>query len=312
LVITKEQLKERMGYLGGSDAAAILGLSRWGTPLQVYMAKVFPNRDDSETKIGGKNEAARWGLLMEDVIAQAWMEDTGKKLYRVNETLIHPDYDFVRANIDRRVVGENVPWEGKNTSAYKKAEWQGNDDIPQEALIQGQHYLSVFDADKIYYGCCVGGNKLVKAEIGRDEELIKTIIDAEVHFWNEFVLKKQPPPVTGSERDGQLLARLYPDASNNSIVLPDEFLDLIQQRQVKRAAIKEMQTLVDEIENKIKAKIGENKGGVIGNFSVTWANQTRTSVDTKALKEKHPDIFQSVQKTNSFRVLRIAEIKKEK
>ena len=36
------------------------------------------------------------------------MEDTGKKLERVNQTLIHPKYNFLRANIDRKVVGENA------------------------------------------------------------------------------------------------------------------------------------------------------------------------------------------------------------
>jgi predicted phage-related endonuclease len=46
-----------------------------------------------------------------------------------------------------------------------------------------------------------------------------------------------------------------------------------------------------EIENKIKAELKDAELGITDNFLVTWKNQSRTSIDTKALKEKFPDIY---------------------
>jgi predicted phage-related endonuclease len=54
---------DRTGYIGGSDIAAILGLSPYKTPLDVYLEKRGLWED------GAAGEAARWGTIMEPILA---------------------------------------------------------------------------------------------------------------------------------------------------------------------------------------------------------------------------------------------------
>lgn len=312
MVVTSEMLKERVGYLGGSDASGILGLSRWKTPLQVFMSKVYPNHDESETCIGGKNEAAYWGNKLEDKVAEAFTEKTGKKVYRVNETLIHPEHDFIRANIDRRVVGEDAVLECKTASAYKAQEWAG-EDIPAEYILQVMHYLAVTGKDKAYIAVLIGGQKFIWKEVQRDEALIKQILDAEISFWNDFVLTKTPPMVTGSERDGDLLNRLYTDSEpEKTVIFPDEFDTLLKTRDEYLQKVEDLEKSLTYIDNRLKETLKEAEAGTIGNYVVTWKGQSRTSVDAKVLKETYPEAFEKCQKTSSFRVLRIKEKKEKK
>jgi putative phage-type endonuclease len=310
-MITEAQIQERVNYLGGSDAAAILGLSRWQTPLGIFMAKVFPDRDDSENRIGGKNEAAYWGNKLEDKVAEAFADETGKKVYRVKETLIHPDHDFIRANIDRRVVGEDAILECKTCSAYKSKEWEG-EDIPIEYILQVMHYLAVSGKNKGYLAVLIGGQKFVMKEIDRDEEMVRNLIDKEVEFWNEHIQRKEPPTVTGAERDGDLLLRLYPEATpQSSIELPGDYEASISRRAELIKSGDDLDEKIVEIENRIKAQLGNSEAARAGKYIVTWKNQSRVSIDGKTLKDKYPDIFQKVQKSNDFRVLRIAEAKEK-
>lgn len=311
MVITKEQLQERANYMGGSDAAAIMGLSKWKTPLMVYMAKVYPNPDNTETKIGGKNEAAYWGQELEDIVAKNFAKETGKRVQRVNKTLVHPEYPFICANLDRTVVGEDALLEVKTASAYKADEWV-DDEIPMEYVIQVMEYLAITGDKGAYFACLLGGQKFVWKYIPRDEELIKQIIDAMVNFWNTYIIPKTPPVATGSDRDSDLLGRLYPEAEAGSVLeLPVTDEVILDQMKALEAEIEVREDRVTEIKNQIKQEMQDKETAQAGKYIVTWKNQDRTSVDSKALKEKFPAVYESCTKKTTSRVLRTA-IRKEK
>jgi putative phage-type endonuclease len=70
-----EWLAARRTGIGGSDIAAILGLSPWRTPLDVYRDKV----DGAEQP---ETEAMRWGRLLEDVIAREYAVRAGVRIQR--------------------------------------------------------------------------------------------------------------------------------------------------------------------------------------------------------------------------------------
>uniref|UniRef100_UPI00193103D1 YqaJ viral recombinase family protein n=1 Tax=Caenibacillus caldisaponilyticus TaxID=1674942 RepID=UPI00193103D1 len=69
-----EWLRERRKGIGGSDAAAILGLNKWKSPIQVYMEKI------GEIESDVSSEAAYWGHVLEDVVAREFSKRTGKKV----------------------------------------------------------------------------------------------------------------------------------------------------------------------------------------------------------------------------------------
>jgi len=297
-----EWLMERTKGLGGSDAGIVLGLNKWKTPFELWLEKtgqVEPVETDSE--------AIYWGNQMENVVAKEFERRTDKKVRRSNFMYSHPDYPYIRANVDRLVVGESAVLECKTASAYLESEWK-NDEVPATYLVQVQHYLGVTGREKGYIAVLIGGNHFVWKEIERDEELISMIFDAEKNFWENHVLANVPPALDGSSAAERYLKEKYDRAEKDKeIILPGDFKDyLIEYEKIKQNE-KLIKVAKTEIENKIKAELKDAEKGLVDSFIVSWKNQSRTSVDSKALKTKFPDIYNQVLKTSSFRKFDVKE-----
>jgi putative phage-type endonuclease len=272
------------------------------------MSKVNPPEIDEETRIGGKKEAAFWGNMLEDKVADAFSEVTGKKVARKNMAIQHPKYPFIRVNLDRVVVGEEAFLEAKTCSAYKAKEWE-DDEIPAAYIIQCQHGLAVTGKKYAYIATLIGGQKFIWKKIDRSEEIIERIITTEVTFWREFVEKKAPPFSTGSSVDAKILNNLYPISNGQCISLSSSFKKLLDERIKLTNDVKAREEEIARIENQIKEALGENEAGEVEGFFVTWKNQSRSSIDSALLKNKFADIYEQVKKATNYRVLRI--VKKE-
>ncbi|KHD86422.1 hypothetical protein NG54_03240 [Heyndrickxia ginsengihumi] len=297
-----EWLQERTKGIGGSDAGVILGLNKYRTAFELWLEKtgqVEPVETDSE--------AIYWGNQMENVVAKEFERRTDKKVRRSNFMYSHPDYPYIRANVDRLVVGESAVLECKTASAYLESEWK-NDEVPATYLVQVQHYLGVTGREKGYIAVLIGGNHFVWKEIERDEELISMIFDAEKNFWENHVLANVPPALDGSSAAERYLKEKYDRAEKDKeIILPSDFKDyLIEYEKIKQNE-KLIKVAKTEIENKIKAELKDAEKGLVDSFIVSWKNQSRTSVDSKALKTKFPDIYNQVLKTSSFRKFDVKE-----
>ena len=96
-----EWLQARRAGIGGSDIGAILGLSRYRSPVDVWLDKTGQAEADT-----GMSEAAYWGVELEATVAAEYAKRTGNKVQRVNQMLRHPEHDWMLANIDRAVVAD--------------------------------------------------------------------------------------------------------------------------------------------------------------------------------------------------------------
>jgi putative phage-type endonuclease len=299
-----EWLQERTKGIGGSDAGIILGLSKYRTAFELWLEKtgqVEPQEID--------NEAIYWGNQMEDVVAKEFEKRTGKKVRRSNFMYSHPEMPFIKANIDRLVVGESAVLECKTASAYLAKEWE-NDEIPETYLVQVQHYLGVTGKEKGYIAVLIGGNRFVWKEIERDEELIQIIFDAEKHFWEHHVLGLVQPDLDGSSAAEKYVKEKYARAEKDKhIVLPSDYKEMIIQYEKIKSDEKLIKTAKTEIENKIKSELKDAEIGKVGEYLVSWKNQERSSVDSKALKEKYPTVYNEVLKTSAFRKFDVKEAK---
>ena len=196
--MTYEQwLEARSKYIGGSDAGAIAGLNPWKSLLSVYLEKTGQKELNSKD-----NERMRIGRDLEDYVAKRFEEATGKKVRRNNYMMIKED--FMSANVDREVVGENAVLECKTTNSYAKNDW-ADDRIPVHYELQCHHYMMVGGYDKAYIAVLIGNEKFIYKEIPRDEDVINMLYDLEKNFWNENVLKKQLPEADGSDSYSQEL-----------------------------------------------------------------------------------------------------------
>lgn len=291
-----EWLKVRQKGIGGSDAGAILGMSKWKTPFQVYLDKTEEVLEERES-----GEAAYWGSELEDLIAREFTKRTGKKVRKKNQILQHDEYPFMLANLDRDVVGENAFLECKTVNAYGASDWEG-EEIPASYLIQVMHYMAITGNEKCYIACLIGGQKFIWKEILSDEELIKMIIEAEKNFWEQHVLAKVPPTLDGSSAAEKYLNEKYKVSEPGmSIDLKSEYANMIDEYMV----LKEKKSLLDErinaIENNIKNELGKAEKGFTPHYEVNWKQCISNRPDSKKLKAEYPDIYKEVCKESISR-----------
>lgn len=168
-----EWLKLRKAGIGGSDAGAIAGLSKWSSRFSVYLDKLslIPDKGDSA--------AMRQGRDLEAYVATRFEEATGKKVRKFNYLVRSIRYPWAFADVDRVIEGENALLECKTTNVLNPTDFDGGD-IPPYWYCQCQHYMAVTGCDKVYLAVIILGYRgadpngdLKIFEIERNEEDIK-------------------------------------------------------------------------------------------------------------------------------------------
>jgi len=304
-MITEVQKAERVNYIGASDAAAVLGLSRWSTPLEVWGLKT----GNLQPKDLSDKLSVELGNELEDVVARLFTKRTGKKVYRVNETVYHKEYPFIAANLDRRVVGEDAVLEIKTSGAWAAKSWEG-EEIPQEVVIQVMHQLAVTGKRFGYAACLIGGNMDFHIKtVERDEEAIKQIISREVDFWKQFVEPKiMPTMITKNDKD--ILGELYPMGENEEPIKlgedADVLLDLIEGYEVDSKALDGQ---IDKAKNEILAMLKERQVGFTDRWKVTYKDVVSRRIQTDKMKKEAPELYQQWSAESRARQLRSSKLK---
>ena len=297
----KKWLWERKKGIGGSDAGAILGVNPYKSAFLAWQDKVTDDIDESQS------EAAYWGTVLEDIVAKEFSKQTGKKVRRVNRTLEHAKYPFIRANIDRDVVGENAILECKTANAFYAKEWK-EDQVPASYLAQCQHYLAVTGAQTCYIACLIGGQRFVWKAVSRDEELIQMILTAEIEFWENHVLTGVPPEMDGSCAAGEYLFKTYSHDSGETIMLESRYESAMKNYLDLKAQSDEIKREMDCLSNQLKEQMKEAQTAVSGSYQADWKTRESKRVDTDRFKKEYPDIYQKVLRTTIQRNFTVKEI----
>jgi putative phage-type endonuclease len=218
-------LIERKSGVGGSDVAAILGLSSFKTAYEIWLEKTSPEALPGANAVD-ELERVQFGRLMEDIIAREYARREGVKVRRRNELVRHPRYSWMIANVDRLIDGRRCGLECKNVDAmaFRLGDWgqPGTDQAPDEYVLQCQHYMVVLDYPVWHLAACVGGNRLVQFVIERDNELAEMIVEAEHEFWRRVETREPPALDYEHPTTPGLLTRLYPGTNGETIQLGDD------------------------------------------------------------------------------------------
>lgn len=207
----------------------------------------------------------------------------------------------MQANLDGICADPNYGeciFEAKTASAFKAGEWENS--IPDEYMLQVQHYMAVTGFKAAYVAVLIGGNTFRWRLVERDEELIAMLIQLEREFW-DFVKNDTLPPLDGSETTAKFLAEKFTESRKAQIDLPDGAAELIQQYETaseQLSAITEQQRLA---ENLLKEMLGENEVGIIGKNVVTWKSISQERLDSKTLKSENPELYQKYATTTNYR-----------
>lgn len=295
----EEWLALRSKYIGGSDAAAVVGLNPFSSPYALWAEKTgrMPGFEG--------NLATEVGTYLEEFVAQKFAQETGKKVRRVNQSFFNSDYPWAIANIDREIVGEDAGLEIKTTSELNLKKFKGGE-FPENYYCQTIHYLAVTGKKRWYLAVLIGNKEFKWFTIERDEAEIEALMTAERDFW-ELVKTDKPPAVDGSQATTKAITTIYAESNENAVDLFGQMPDLVQYIAIQNQ-IKELEKQQEEHANRIKAFMGESGFGENDRFKVSWKTQSRNNFDRKRFAAEHPEIdLTGYFTTSNSRPFRVAE-----
>lgn len=295
----EEWLSERSHGIGGSDGAAILGINPYKTADQVYAEKKgeIPPAEDTERMEAGRR--------MEPVIAEWYADREGERIANVNRILVHDKYDFIRANVDRRIVGKKKVLECKNVDSmvFRFGDWgdEYTDQVPEYYYIQGHHY-TLFP--QFRQGCdlaaVVGGNSLKVYRFEFDKEIAEMMIEVYAHFWDNFTKGIRPEPQNLTD-----LQRRWKDTVDDAIEATPEIEEMARKLSAYKTAEKNIKEKIDAAKFEIQKYMGEHAVlNIAGQKAHSWKWQTARRFDSKAFQKDHGDLYEQYKKESSTRVFR--------
>lgn len=292
--ITDAQREQRRNFIGSSDMPAIMGVDSYRNAADVYYSKLGALDDNDDT-----NEAAKAGNYLEPAIL-AWASDELGVSIRRNQRRVQGVF---AANIDAMIVGRPEALEAKTTGLYNKMffgeEWGEEDtaEVPPRVLIQTHHQMYVADLERVWVPALINGRGLQMFRIERDNDLIKRIEEVGVSFWNDHVMKGIPPTVVPSM---ETLKRVMRVPEKVAAITPEA----LARYQAAKEAAKVAEAAAKAAQAALIAELGDAEQGECEAGIVTYFEQGRAGIDTKALKERYPDVAAAVTKETRFRVLR--------
>ena len=306
--ITKVKTANREGwkalrrrYIGGSDAAAVVGMNAY-----VSLYSLWAEKTGRLPGFSG-NLATEVGTYLEDFVARKFAEVTGKKVRRANHSFFNSDYPWAIANIDREIIGEDAGLEIKTTDTMNLKKFRGGE-YPANYYVQSVHYLAVTGRQRWYLAVLIGNREFRWYTIERDEAEIAALMTAEADFW-EHVKTGTPPEIAGSSSTPAALTALHPDSDESTVDLfclaaeLDRYTDIGQN-------IKALETDRNECANRIKAFMGDAGTGACDRYKVSWKTQTRRTFDSKRFASDHPDMdLSGYYKESTARAFRVMETK---
>lgn len=271
--------------VGGSDAPAIAGISRWKSPIDIWRRIV----EGAETE---DKALMRRGRRMEPVLREEYQEVTGATLLGP-QSLGFDGKPFLRASLDdlAEINGERRVVELKTANFRMAHEWGTGDNVPPEYLAQVNWYMRAAGLDKCDLAVLLGGAEFRIYPIAADAELQEMLLDAACRFWTDYVETKKPPPPDSSESYKEFLAGRYPSHRAPLLESTPAIDALVAKLRAAEAAFEKDSDEIEAAKNGIKAALGDSEG-VAGQWGkILWrANKDGQVTDWKALcAELKPD-----------------------
>lgn len=273
-------LAERRTGIGGSDAAAAVGLSKWTTRLELFLDK----RGELEK---AESEPMLWGNLLEPVIRQRYCDVTGRTVVIPPGIIRHPKVQFALMTPDG-IADESRVLQVKTARTAEGWGEPGSAEIPQDYLLQVNHEMFVTGLEVADVAVLVGGSDFRIYVVEADTELQTMLIEQERQFW--AMVQTNEPPAPMNRDDVKKRWRFSSGAAvaaDTAVIKAAEML----------AAAKRMQKMAEERADELTAYIQERMrdaaelaDGV--DIIATWKNVNASPrFDSDRFKAENPKLW---------------------
>lgn len=290
-MITEDMRELRKRGVGGSDIGAIMGLSPFSTPLDIYKAKTEDHQKE-------ETQSIEWGNRLEAVIAQKYIENHPDEVVTLSPETIIKD-DWMIANLDGRT--EDKILEIKTANAHSASVWE--DSVPASYHAQVQWYMAVTGLNKAVIAVLIGGNDYREYEIERDDLFIQEAVIKGKQFWEN--LKKGIPPAPINTKEA---AEVFPSHEKGkevtvSFKVEQAVAELERTKLVIESLKKQEERIKAELMNEMQdAEVAKKKDGTV---IATWKRSTTKRFNVTNFKEANPEMYEQFKVETSYRTLRL-------
>lgn len=305
MVISPQQLADRNKGIGSSDAAAILGLSSYKTPYDIWLQKT------GRVEGGGAGEAAWIGTMLEKAVLDMAAVKIGKPVVAAPD---HSDATFVdgilRANVDGMVEaferGRPIV-ESKTTGQLQDWGDSETDGVPDHVLVQVTHQMICAGSDLCYVarlGAAFGLSFDIFT-VPLDRAFAEEIKSRLGEWWDTHVVKDTPPEIVDGQVPSFDLLRARKRDDGLIAELPEELV------MNERAAKQRLDAAEQDYANAkalLVAALGDAPVGIGGGLRITVSQVNRNGFDTDKWKLENPELAKRYAKTTSYSKIDIRDV----
>ena len=317
------------GTIGGSNVAAIMGLSPWSGPFDVWEAATIGRERVT-------SPAMVRGIRLEPITAALAEEALGFTCVEPNvRTITKSDDPRFTASIDLEAWTKEGELAGliELKTAGLRANWRKG--VPSYYWPQLQHYLWVKNVDRGWFVCLqasdevfnlidtvedarraidLGSARLHVHAARRDPEYAEEVVPVLERFYDMYIATGTPPPADYTAGCTRVLRKLYPERTGYARIT-DDLLEAARARLWWATVEKEAKEKKQEAENKIRqglkgklaavdeaafiqleaAQTDKERKAAMKAIQVrveVSARAGRKSLDQTALKQEYPEIYE--------------------
>jgi len=294
-------LESRKQGIGSSDAAVVLGLSDYKTPIELWdekLGEVEPERTINDQWFLGRGHA------LEPLIRQNYSDTFNRSVLNIRGTVKHKEHGFMLASLDGYTeCGRLV--EFKTATSRKGWGEAGSDEVPPMYLVQVQHAMFVAGLKVCDVGVTIAGLPPVYYVVEADAEIQQSILNACEIFWDNVVTETEPDPKTIEEKlQRKPISGGKEVYANEEILQTLDILERLKEQEKELEEAKEMaQILVKNflIESGADILMSQNQQRL-----ATWKeSKGKKGFDAKRLLEDNPTLHAEYAKVgNPYRMFK--------
>lgn len=294
----KERDQIRLTGLGASEAAVVMGLSPWQSPLSLYYQK----RGEIPSQFENKQMAM--GKKLEALVVEMYAEETQMTVYPNEDIFRLKRKPHIYATPDALLTGFNGGVEAK-TAVYAGAK-KWDEEVPVYYQAQAQVQMFVMDWDWVDFPVLKSGIDFEIYRVERDSATILSIEAALDLFWDR-IQEGRPPSADGHEATSAALSALYGSTDPDSVLECDPaVLEIIESLERIKGMQKDLEESREFFENHLKSILGSKEIGLIeGKKAFSWKSQERTTLDVAELRRRFPRATKKYEKVTRSRTFRL-------
>lgn len=267
------ELRRSLG-IGASEAPAVLGASRFGSPYSVVAEKMGLGEPPDV-------DALRWGIRFEKWIVCDFADETGRRVDHNTSLLQSRVFPFIIATPDGFQESEDHDGIGTVQAKLTWASGRWADGVPPDVWIQMQHEFLVADVTWGSAAVLLPGGRLRWADVEQDEAFQSDVLVPAIKAVWDCLEGMYPLPrsmIDHTEATKRALERIFPEALETEVQLDGDYTALHFERVELEAQVKEAKERIDHIKNEFRAAIGIASLCRLPN-GVVYTNKTQTRAE---------------------------------